>query len=46
MRNRDPAAMSIETEFKKSDHFDIGLASGQVILPLQLETYKDKKGII
>lgn len=46
MRNRDVSAMSIETNFIKQAFLDVGLASGQVILPLQTEQTKDKKGLI
>jgi hydrocephalus-inducing protein len=43
LRNRDQSAMAIEYIFEKKPHFDVQLASGQVLLPLTLETLKDKK---
>ncbi|EGR28756.1 hypothetical protein IMG5_169530, partial [Ichthyophthirius multifiliis] len=46
MRNRDQSAMSVETAFEKTNYLDVILPPGQVILPLQTETLKDKKGII
>lgn len=46
MRNRDSAAMSIETLFEKKPYLDIQLNPGQVIMPLQIETFKDAKGLI
>lgn len=45
MRNRDSSAMSVETTFEKTNYLDVNLPPGQVILPLQLETIKDKKGL-
>ena len=46
MRNRDISAMSVETSFEKTNYLDVSLPPGQVILPLQTETYKDKKGLV
>ena len=40
MKNRDNTAMSIETLFEKKNYLDFKLASGQVLLPLQID--KDK----
>lgn len=37
--------MSIETSFEKTNYLDINLPPGQVILPLHVETIKDKKGL-
>jgi len=38
MRNRDTAAMSVETLFEKKPHLNVQLAPGTVIMPLQTET--------
>lgn len=46
MRNRDNTAMSVESLFEKKPFLDVQLASGQVILPLQIESTKDKRGLI
>lgn len=45
MRNKDISAMSVETTFEKTNYLEVGLPPGQVILPLQLESHKDKRGI-
>lgn len=38
--------MSIETSFERTNYLEVTLPPGQVILPLQFETHKDKKGIV
>ena len=43
MKNRDNAAMSIETFFEKKTYLDFQLASGQVLLPLQYEKNTQKE---
>ena len=37
IRNRDNAAMSVETSFEKKQYLDFQLASGQVLLPMQID---------
>ncbi|CAD8206755.1 unnamed protein product [Paramecium octaurelia] len=46
LRNRDVQAMAIEALYEKKPYFGVQLPSGQVLLPIQIETHKDKKGII
>ena len=46
LRNRDTAAMSVESKYDKTPFLDVQLPPGQVILPLQIESSKDKRGII
>lgn len=43
IRNRDNAAMSIETNFERKPHLDFQLASGEVLLPLQYEKGTNKE---
>ena len=43
IRNKDNAAMSIETTFEKKPYLDFQLASGQVLLPLQIEKSSGKE---
>lgn len=38
--------MAIEAIYEKKPYFNVQLPSGQVLLPIQIETTKDKKGII
>ncbi|EGR29178.1 hypothetical protein IMG5_161280 [Ichthyophthirius multifiliis] len=47
VKNKDVSAMSIETQnFEKTNYLDVNLPPGQVILPLQVDSFQDKKGIL
>lgn len=46
VKNRDMGAMSIESNFEKESYLDVSLASGQVIMPLQIEHKKDQRGLV
>lgn len=43
IKNKDNAAMSIETSFEKKPYLDFQLASGQVLLPVQYEKNTGKE---
>ena len=43
LKNRDNAAMSIETLFEKKNYLDFQLASGQVLFPLQYDKNTGKE---
>ena len=38
--------MTIESMFEKTDYLDVKIPSGEVVLPLEVVTAKNKKGTI
>lgn len=38
--------MTIESLFEKTDYLDVKIPSGEVVLPLEIASVKNKKGVV
>lgn len=44
IRNRESTPISIESKYLKNDYLDVKIPSGQVVLPVEIVSVKNKRG--